>query len=406
VSKLPLEEIPLHRQGNRAIAVAATIAIVASLLVAVPSLAVEPVEVVFPGTGAEQSFTVPDGVTSLHIVAIGASGGISTSAGGGGAIVAGDISVTPGSTLYVEVGLSGFLSDAGWNGGGSSFSGGGGGGGASDIRTLSNVEGGSLGSRLLIAAGGGGGGKSTQQGDSPGGDAGEQGGGGGGGYPGTSTGGGAGGQFEGGGGGGGGGGSLGQGGDGFDILGDGAGGGGGGGLYGGGGGGCSQECGGGGGGSSYIGNATNASVGIDTGGVPSVTISYELPPSADLAVALTAPATASRSLAYAITLTNFGPDTATNLVMTDALPAGTTFESATVPAGWNCMFLRKGRGGTVSCTVASLAANASDPASLVIRLAGSAKKAGSISNTATVTSDTHDPDPANNSATAITTIAR
>jgi hypothetical protein len=57
-------------------------------------------------TGAEQPFTVPAGVSSVHVVAVGAAGGSSASSipGGKGARVSGDVSVTPGQTLYVEVG--------------------------------------------------------------------------------------------------------------------------------------------------------------------------------------------------------------------------------------------------------------------------------------------------------------
>src|SRR3954469_6898411 len=61
----------------------------------------------FSFTGGEQTYTVPPGVTSLYITAIGARGGgplDSTGPGGRGARVPAVISVTPGATLYVEVG--------------------------------------------------------------------------------------------------------------------------------------------------------------------------------------------------------------------------------------------------------------------------------------------------------------
>jgi hypothetical protein len=62
--------------------------------------------VTFSSTGAEQTFTVPPGVTTLHVRAQGADGaaGWRADAPGRGAIVEGSISVTPGQTLYVEVG--------------------------------------------------------------------------------------------------------------------------------------------------------------------------------------------------------------------------------------------------------------------------------------------------------------
>jgi hypothetical protein len=67
-----------------------------------------------------------------------------------------NLPVTPGQTLYVEVGGDGGF-EGGFNGGGTSVFGDGG-GGASDIRTDPSTDPGSLASRLLVAGGGGGGG--------------------------------------------------------------------------------------------------------------------------------------------------------------------------------------------------------------------------------------------------------
>ena len=66
----------------------------------------------FAYTGAQQSFTVPAGVTLVKITAAGAQGGIVTGnggpfAGGLGATMSGEFSVTPGSVLQVVVGGQG-----------------------------------------------------------------------------------------------------------------------------------------------------------------------------------------------------------------------------------------------------------------------------------------------------------
>jgi hypothetical protein len=109
----------------------------------------------FGFTGGEQCYTVPNGVTTLYVVAHGAngSGGTSNKPGGTGARVEGRIPVTAGQTLYVYVGGSGGTPGGGYNGGGSGANNrGGGGGGATDIRTGS----GALNTRLLVAGGGGG----------------------------------------------------------------------------------------------------------------------------------------------------------------------------------------------------------------------------------------------------------
>jgi glycine rich protein len=130
-------------------------------------------------TGGEQTFDVPGGVTTVHVVAIGGHGGAATDAVGGLAgEVIGDVSVTPGQTLYIEVGGRGEDigegGEGGFNGGGN---GAGGGGGASDIRTLPLASGLASDTRLIVAAGGGGGGGSGPSGaGGNGGNAGEQGG--------------------------------------------------------------------------------------------------------------------------------------------------------------------------------------------------------------------------------------
>ena len=55
-------------------------------------------------TGAEQTFVVPAGVSSVHVVALGAPGASGGASGGRGAWVSGDLPVAPGQTLFVEVG--------------------------------------------------------------------------------------------------------------------------------------------------------------------------------------------------------------------------------------------------------------------------------------------------------------
>lgn len=237
----------------------------------------------FSSIGQTQ-FTVPAGVTGLHVEATGGvggpGGGYTARTGGSGAIAYGNLPVTPGSAIYVTNGARGQSASAaagagGSNGGASGnvgFSGsmesgraGGGGGGATDLRTLPIGNPDSLFSRLIVAGGGGGGGGSsvtTNYGTGgPGGSAGSPGfagsgcsPGAGGGQPGNSAAGGTGGipSISGGSGanggfGQGGGGGAGQG---NGVLGSNGGGGGGGGYYGGGGGAGSSEsaCGGGGGG--------------------------------------------------------------------------------------------------------------------------------------------------------------
>jgi hypothetical protein len=260
----------------------------------------------FLSTGAEQSFIVPVGVSSVRVQAVGAPGESGLLApsgtqglGGAGAVVTGELPVSAGQTLYVEVAGHGF------DGGGPAGFGGGNGGDASDVRTVPMASADTLESRLLVAGGGGGGGGAFDGGVAgSGGNAGSPGTNGTGensrgdgvaGGAGTLTGGGAGGSDSGCGfipseGMSGSAGQGGFGGDGFAFLGHQTGGGGGGGGYFGGGGaegtcpngGLQSTGGGGGGGSSFVyGGATFSSFGAASlSTVPSVSITYLTPATA------------------------------------------------------------------------------------------------------------------------------
>jgi hypothetical protein len=256
----------------------------------------------FSSTGEEQTFRVPAGVTSIHVVATGASGGAGTGntrAPGFGVTATGDLLVSPLQLLFIEVGGKGGAANGatggagGFNGGGAGGSsgdtggpGGGGGGGASDVRLVQRSVGNSLESRLITASGGGGVGGGVEGG--PGGSGATSGIGEGG----TTGGTGGGHNAPGVGGTGastaapGGNGSLATGGVGGSaaklVLG-GGGGGGGGGVFGGGGGGNGggggENGGGGAAGSSAFGSSIKGtSIAKDTTGVPSITITYTLPP--------------------------------------------------------------------------------------------------------------------------------
>jgi hypothetical protein len=291
----------MHRALQRTLALG-TVALSVSAIVVAPASATPPPTVTesFISTGVQQEFTVPVGVSSVRVEAIGAAGGNGlgpgSGVGGAGADVVGALPVTAGEVLYVEVAAAGF--NGGASGGFSPLSIGGNGGDASDVRTISMGSLGSLESRLLVAAGGGGGGGAFGGAGGVGGNAGNPGtngssetfsAGGAAGGAGTLTGGGAGGASCGSGPWAGGGGALGLGGKGGQSIFIGGSGGGGGGGYTGGGGGegtCDpspeEGGGGGGGGSSFVfGGATFSSFGaasIST--APSISISYPSPATA------------------------------------------------------------------------------------------------------------------------------
>ena len=120
------------------------------------------------------------------------------------------------------------------------------------------------------------------------------------------------------------------------------------------------------------------------------------PLSSDLAITNTAspnPGQAGVSLSYRLIATNHGPKQATNVTVTDTLPAGVAFVSANATQG-NCNV-----SGPVVCNLGSLDINSSATVTIVVVPAS----AGQITNSATVSGSEPDFDSTNNAA-AVTTV--
>jgi uncharacterized repeat protein (TIGR01451 family) len=107
------------------------------------------------------------------------------------------------------------------------------------------------------------------------------------------------------------------------------------------------------------------------------------------------PVTVGATLTYTLTVQNGGPLPATGVTVTDNLPAGVTFVSAT-PSQGSC----SQTGGTVTCTIGNLANGASATAEIKI----TPQNAGTITNTAEVKGDQSDLVTSNNTATENTTV--
>ncbi|HLA77452.1 MAG TPA: DUF11 domain-containing protein, partial [Vicinamibacteria bacterium] len=121
------------------------------------------------------------------------------------------------------------------------------------------------------------------------------------------------------------------------------------------------------------------------------------PAPADLAITKTDsvdPIAVSQNTTYTITVTNNGPGGATNVAMTDPLPAGMGYVSAT-PSQGSCSGT-----STVTCDLGTIASGGSATVSIVVTGAVT----GTHSNTATVAATETDPNSANNSATETTTV--
>jgi hypothetical protein len=105
--------------------------------------------------GTQGAFVVPAGVETVDVAAVGGAGASSAAAKGGlGARAEAEVSVVPGSTLYVEVGAKGQEATRGA----------GSGGGSSDVRTAPRAAGLAPDDRLIVAGAGGGAGENGQRG--------------------------------------------------------------------------------------------------------------------------------------------------------------------------------------------------------------------------------------------------
>jgi uncharacterized repeat protein (TIGR01451 family) len=108
------------------------------------------------------------------------------------------------------------------------------------------------------------------------------------------------------------------------------------------------------------------------------------------------PALEGEQLTYTLTASNAGPQSATGVVLTDTLPAGVTFDSATPSQGDPCTE----SSGTVTCALGTLADEASATVDIIVTPQGP----GTLTNEASITSDLADPDTADRSAGAETTV--
>jgi uncharacterized repeat protein (TIGR01451 family) len=107
------------------------------------------------------------------------------------------------------------------------------------------------------------------------------------------------------------------------------------------------------------------------------------------------PISTGNNLIYTITITNNGSSTATGVTLTDTLPTGATFVSATPNQG-SCNGT-----STLTCALGTLTNSATATVTIVIV---TPTAAGTISNTASVTGDQADPNGTNNADTENTTV--
>lgn len=130
------------------------------------------------------------------------------------------------------------------------------------------------------------------------------------------------------------------------------------------------------------------------------TVNTTVLPGADVFIAAktvtsATPAIAGQNVTFSIQPRNGGPATAVNAVVTDVLPAGWSYVSASGP-NWSC----SNAGNTVTCTRASFPAGATDNLTVVASAPGNAAvgpTGTTYTNSASISSASTDPNPGNNS---------
>jgi uncharacterized repeat protein (TIGR01451 family) len=113
---------------------------------------------------------------------------------------------------------------------------------------------------------------------------------------------------------------------------------------------------------------------------------------------------AGTDLTYTFTAENHGPLDADEATVTSVLPAGTTFVSASAPAGWSTTAPSVGANGTITFTKDTFANGASAEFTVVAHVASSVAKDTVLQNAIAAASSTLDLFPLNSSASLDSTV--
>lgn len=126
-------------------------------------------------------------------------------------------------------------------------------------------------------------------------------------------------------------------------------------------------------------------------------------PKADLGIetGLIGSASANSQILFSVHVTNYGPSSGSPVQLSQMVPANTTFVSFNQLSGptFTCVSPNEGETGTTTCDITSLAKGES-ATFLATYMLGAVANGTLISNTATVTTSTDDPNDENDSASA------
>jgi uncharacterized repeat protein (TIGR01451 family) len=139
------------------------------------------------------------------------------------------------------------------------------------------------------------------------------------------------------------------------------------------------------------------------------TAATDISPQADLSVTKdddADPVLPGDNITYTVVLNNTGPNTAHNVVLSDPLPPGTTFVSASQAGGASFTLTTPAVGGTgtVTATRSTLASADGQTFTIVVKVGNGVPLGTTLSNTASASSDTPDPASGNDSSTETTEV--
>ena len=138
-----------------------------------------------------------------------------------------------------------------------------------------------------------------------------------------------------------------------------------------------------------------------------ITVEPVIPGGADLSISKSGqpqPVSAGGRLKYLISVANHGPDSARSVTMTDTLPAQVTFASLAAPPTWSCTTPAVGSGGTVTCSKGSMGPRESIDFRVAVDVLPSVPDGSTITNAASVSSGSDDPNAGNDIATATNSV--
>ncbi len=126
----------------------------------------------------------------------------------------------------------------------------------------------------------------------------------------------------------------------------------------------------------------------------------------DLAASASGPAQAAAgsTVAYTLGVNNNGPGSGTNVQLTSATPAGTTFVSLNAPPGWTCQTPPAGGSGAVSCSLSSLPAASQQSFTLGVKLPWCMGNGAAITAGVMVSTASTDQAVSNNAASSGTIV--